>query len=104
MAGEAGININLDTLSSAKSVIDPLIDDYKTSYEAIYSAVTTMKESYQGSDSDAFVTQIEQFKNDFEKLETLLRAYSDEIEHIRSEYAKVQEDLKNRAANLNAGV
>lgn len=75
----------------AKSV-DTLAQNYHDAYTELYKIVDSMaaEEIWQGTDNDAYVKQINAFKNDFQAMEELMRSYAEFLRKAMEGYKTIQ--------------
>lgn len=64
-------------LDSAAAKIDQESADYERLYKAHYTEVDGMGAAWQGADNLAYVNQIKGFMDDFQKMTSLLKQYSE---------------------------
>lgn len=88
----------LDTISTS---VSELADKYLAEYTALYTAVSEMQSAWAGTDNTAYTTQIEGFKDDFQKMETLMREYSSFLKDTANRYRTTQSDIKTKAQQLS---
>lgn len=88
-----GVKIIVDTqkLVSASEEIVKKADDYKGTADKIFNEIHNMSSSWQGKDNQAYVDQINGFKDDFAKMDKLLRQYAEMLLIVDKEYVKTLE-------------
>lgn len=87
-------------LESSAGVMETLNTQYQEAYRSLYQSVETMSAGWQGADNTAFVTQIQGYQDDFQKIAMLLSQY---IEFLRSSaraYRETQNVLVSQASRL----
>lgn len=85
-------------LENAAKKIDSLADTYHENYTKLYDYVKMLGEmSWQGKDNEAFTNQINQFRNDFENMEHIVRDYADFLRKTSSGYKTTQNNIKDGA-------
>lgn len=85
-------------LENAAKKIDSLADTYHENYMKLYDYVKMLGEmSWQGKDNEAFTNQINQFRNDFENMEHIVRDYADFLRKTSSGYKTTQNYIKDGA-------
>lgn len=87
----------LDTVSAE---VIKLADNYLAEYTALYGHISDMKQAWAGTDNDAYTTQIEGFKDDFQKMEGLMREYAEFLKSAAEKYRQTQSDVKTKAQQL----
>lgn len=92
-------------LDAASAKVGELAGTYKGEYEKLYKLVEELQASWAGADNTAYTTQIEGFRDDFEKMYTLMTDYSDFLKTTAKRYRDTQDERKTAAAKLrtNAG-
>lgn len=94
------IQVTPEQLESAAGRIEGLSADYKTQYDALYSETNAMASTWQGKDNTAFVDQIAGFKDDFEKMHTLMLNYADFLRKSAKAYRDTQDTVTAEARKL----
>lgn len=94
------IQVTPELLESTAGRIDGLAADYKTQYDALYSETDAMRSTWQGKDNVAFVDQIAGFKDDFEKMHTLMLNYADFLRKSAKAYRETQDTVTSEARKL----
>lgn len=94
------ILVTPEQLESAAGRIEGLAADYKTQYDALYNETNAMASTWQGKDNTAFVDQIAGFKDDFEKMHTLMLNYADFLRKSAKAYRDTQDSVVSEARKL----
>lgn len=94
------IQVTPELLETAAGRIEGLAQDYKRQYDALYSETDAMKATWDGKDNQAFTTQIAGFKDDFEKMHTLMNNYADFLRKSAKAYRDTQDAVMNEARKL----
>ncbi len=94
------IQVTPEQLESAAGKIESLAADYKTQYDQLYSETGAMASSWNGKDNVAFVDQIAGFKDDFEKMHTLMLNYIDFLRKSAKAYRDTQDTVVSEARKL----
>lgn len=94
------IQVTPELLESAAGKIESLAGDYKTQYDQLYSETNAMASSWSGKDNVAFVDQIAGFKDDFEKMHTLMLEYADFLKKSARGYRDTQDGIVSEARKL----
>ncbi|MDE6209403.1 MAG: WXG100 family type VII secretion target [Lachnospiraceae bacterium] len=87
----------LDTIAKR---VKSLADNYKTEYTKLYSHVSEMQSSWAGADNQAYTAQINGFKDDFQKMENIMRDYAGFLTKTAQKYRATQSDIKAKAKQL----
>ncbi len=94
------IIVETSQLDAAAQKVDELADKYSSEYTALYTAVTEMQSSWAGTDNTAYTTQIEGFKDDFQRMEQLMRDYATFLRESAKKYRETQSEIKTKAQQL----
>ncbi len=94
------IQVTPEQLESAAGRIEGLAADYKSQYDQLYNETNAMASTWQGKDNKAFVDQIAGFKDDFEKMHTLMNNYADFLRKSAKAYRETQETIVTEARKL----
>lgn len=94
------IQVTPEQLESAAGRIESLAADYKTQYDQLYSETNAMASTWNGKDTTAFVDQIAGFKDDFEKMHTLMLNYADFLRKSAKAYRDTQDTVVSEARKL----
>ena len=94
------IQVSPEQLESAAGRIESLAADYKTQYDQLYSETNAMASTWNGKDNTAFVDQIAGFKDDFEKMHTLMLNYADFLRKSAKAYRDTQDTVVSEARKL----
>lgn len=94
------IQVTPEQLESAAGRIENLAGDYKTQYDQLYSRTNAMASTWNGKDNTAFVDQIAGFKDDFEKMHTLMLNYADFLRKSAKAYRDTQDTVVSEARKL----
>lgn len=94
------IIVDTTQLESVSTKVKDLADKYLAEYTALYNHVQEMQQAWSGTDNAAYTAQIEGFKDDFVKMEGLMREYAEFLESVVTNYRATQDDIKTRAQQL----
>lgn len=94
------IQVTPEQLESAAGRIESLAADYKTQYDQLYSETNAMASTWNGKDNTAFIDQIAGFKDDFEKMHTLMLNYADFLRKSAKAYRDTQDTVVSEARKL----
>lgn len=97
--GQGHIIVETAELENAALKIENLTNQYHNDYTELYSLVDSLSDlgAWQGTDNVAFVNQIKQFKNDFERMEQLMKDYSGFLRKTASGYKTTQGHITSQA-------
>ena len=94
------IQVTPEQLESTAGRIEGLAADYKTQYNQLYSATDAMASSWSGRDNIAFTNRIDGFKDDLEKMHTLMLNYADFLRKSAKAYRDTQDTVVRDTTNL----
>lgn len=94
------IKVTPEMLESAASSIEGLANEYKGQYNELYSTTGSLAQSWSGDDNVAFVNQIDGFKDDLEKMYTLMNRYAEYLRTTAKAYRQTQEAIVKQAKTL----
>lgn len=94
------IQVTPEQLESTAGRIENLAADYKTQYDQLYSETNAMASTWSGKDNVAFTTQIAGFKDDFERMHTLMLNYADFLRKSAKAYRDTQDTVVSEARKL----
>lgn len=94
------IQVTPEQLESTAGRIESLAADYKAQYDLLYSETNAMASTWSGKDNVAFVNQIDGFKDDFEKMHTLMLNYADFLRKSAKAYRDTQDTVVSEARKL----
>ena len=94
------IQVTPEQLETTAGKIEGLATDYKTQYDQLYSETNAMASTWNGKDNVAFVEQIAGFKDDFEKMHTLMIQYADFLRKSAKAYRETQDTVMSEAKKL----
>lgn len=99
-------SVDFSSLESYIKKLEAAKDEYQSTYVTdLYSnALEEVKGAYSGVDCDAFVNKVEEFRNDFEKMATILQEYIDHLRKVHQDYKVTQDALAQRAKALKGDV
>ncbi len=94
------IQVTPKYLETAAGKIEGLAADYKAQYDALYQETGALAATYSGKDYKAFTDQIAGFKDDFEKMKTLMLNYADFLRKSARTYRNTQDTVTAEAKKL----
>ncbi|MBQ2745336.1 MAG: WXG100 family type VII secretion target [Lachnospiraceae bacterium] len=94
------ITVETTQLDSVAEKVEGYADSYLREYTSLYSLVTDMQSAWAGVDNTAYTAQIEGFKDDFQKMEKLMRDYAAFLKQTAAKYRAAQADIKTQAQQL----
>lgn len=87
-------------LESAAGKMDTQAAEYERVYKQLFSEVDGMAAAWQGSDNIAFTTQIKGFEDDFQKMVSLMKEYSEFLKKSAIAYRNTQQEVISQAKKL----
>ncbi len=96
----AKIKVTPEELETAAGNIEQWADDYDSQYKALYAKTDAMASSWSGKDNQAYINQIEGFKEDFAKMYNLMNQYATFLRTSAKAYRTAQETIVEQAGKL----
>ena len=85
------IKVTTEDLRNAAATVDNLAIEYDKEYAALFQDVETLTSTdYTGDDASAFRSQVEGFRDDFNKMKQLMNEYADYLRQAASSYEDTQ--------------
>lgn len=97
------IVVETSQLDSAAGRVEDLANTYKTNYTGLFSTVQALQSSWSGTDNIAFTNQIEGFRDDFQRMEQLMRDYAAYLRKTATTYRDTQNSIAQSAKSLSQG-
>lgn len=94
------ILVTPEMLEQAAASIEGLANEYKGQYTELYSTTGSLAQTWSGADNVAFTNQIEGFKDDLEKMYTLMNRYAEYLRTTAKAYRETQENVIKQAKAL----
>jgi WXG100 family type VII secretion target len=91
------IEASVAQLRATADAVAPQAAEYRKLYNKLYAEVDRMKVGWQGVDQDAYVKQIEGFREDFESMVILIENYAAFLKEAAQSYQTVQDQARSRA-------
>ena len=94
------ILVTAEILREASNKVAELTRKYHDDYTTIYNHVNAIAEgaSWGGKDHEAFVEQIEQFRDDFDSMEQEMMNYSEFLKKTADAYSLTQKNITEDVA------
>ncbi len=96
----ATIKVTAADLDQASGEIQGLATEYKAEYNALYTAIDQSLTSWTSEDKTTFITQINGFKDDFERMKDLMEEYARFLTRSAESYRTTQQNVINKAQSL----
>ena len=89
------IQVTPQELTNAALKVSELAAKYKEDYTSLYATIKSIAELgiWAGKDHDAYVAQIEQFKNDFEAMQKEMEHYASFLRKAADAYSGTQNNV-----------
>lgn len=94
------IQVTPEQLESTAGRIESMATEYKTQYNQLYNETNAMASTWNGKDNMAFTDQIAGFKDDFEKMYSLMIQYADFLRQSAKAYRETQNTVVSEARKL----
>ncbi len=96
------IKVDPAQLNATASQVETAAGEYRKLYSKLFTDVGGMRAAWQGVDNQAFTTQIEGFRQDFELMAKLMDEYSTFLRTAAKTYQQTQDDIVNQAQRLTS--
>ena len=96
----ATIKVTAADLDSASGEIQRLAGEYKVQYDSLFTTIDQNLSSWTSEDKTAFITQINGFKDDFERMKELMDEYARFLTRSAEAYRETQQGVIDRAQAL----
>ena len=93
------IVVETSRLDSTAAQVERLADQYGS----LFGTVRDLQNAWSGEDNVAFTNQIEGFRNDFQKMERLMRDYAAYLRKVAESYRTTQDNVAAKAKTLSQG-
>ena len=97
---DKNIIVDAARLESVATKIDSLANDYKKQYEALYADASALSDTWKYEDNNAFVNQVNGFKDDLGKMEQLMHQYAEFLKKSAKAYRDNQSNVVAQAKKL----
>ena len=95
------IKVTTENLVSKASEVEGKANDYLSDYNSLFADVETLTSSdWTGDDANAFKTQIEGFRDDFEKMKELMDDYASFMRKAAKNYEETQGNVISQIKSL----
>jgi WXG100 family type VII secretion target len=94
------IKVDPAQLNSTATQVDSAAGEYRKLYAKLFTDVGGMRAAWQGVDNQAFTTQIEGFRQDFELMAQLMDEYSTFLKTAAKTYQQAQDEVVSQAQRL----
>lgn len=97
------IIVETTQLDSVATQVEGCADTYKSNYISLFNTVQEMQNAWSGTDNTAFTNQIEGFRDDFQRMEQLMRDYAAYLRKAAAAYRETQANVASAAKTLSQG-
>lgn len=97
------IIVETSRLDSTAGQVERLADQYKSEYDSLFGTVRDLQNAWSGEDNVAFTNQIEGFRDDFQRMERLMRDYAAYLRKVAESYRNTQDNVAAKAKTLSQG-
>ena len=87
-------------LENSAQVMEGYQQQYLETIARLYQGIDTLSSGWQGKDNNAFVNQIQGYRDDFQKISSLLTQYIEFLRNAAVAYRQTQEELAAQAMRL----
>jgi len=100
MAGTKSIRIEPERLTSTAGNVEAAAGRYQQAYTRLFSEVDTMQAAWDGADNQAFANQVRGFKEDLQRMKTLMDEYAQFLRQSATAYTNTQNHVIEQAKRL----
>ena len=97
------IIVETSRLDSTASQVDRLADQYESEYNALFGTVKDLQNAWRCEYTVASTSQIEGFRDDFQRMTRLMRDYADYLRKVAESYRSTQDNVAAKAKTLSQG-
>ena len=97
------IVVETSQLDSVAGRVEELANTYQSTYNDLFGIVQDLQNAWSGSDHAAFTSQIEGFRDDFQRMEALMRDYAAYLRKSAAAYRDTQNSIAQSAKTLSQG-
>ena len=90
-------------LDQTAARVEELAGTYNSTYMKLFQTVQEMQSAWSGEDNVAFTNQIEGFRDDFQRMEQLMKDYAAYIRKVAASYRDTQDSVTASAKTLSQG-
>lgn len=94
------IKVTPEELTKASTQIEGKATNYQGQYLKLYEHTSAMGASWSGKDNQAYINQIEGFRDDFDKMYNLMTEYATFLKNAAKSYSDVQDTITEQASKL----
>ncbi len=96
--------VNTELLRAGASIIEGKNKQYEQEWARLYTeADSLVNTNFKSEASTAFKQKLDGYKDDFERLGTVIGEYVEFLNSIANEYEKILEEDKRKAESLSVG-
>ena len=94
------INVNMGEMMTTGGKVINSGDDFKAQTERLYQAVDSLEAKWQGTDNKAYVTKVNEYKDDMLNLAKVIVSYGEFIRTTAKTYMDVADDIASAASKF----
>lgn len=94
------IKVNPAQLNTTAAQIDNAAGEYQKLFNKLFSDVGAMRAAWQGVDNQAFTSQIEGFRDDFQLMQQVMVEYANFLKQAAKTYEATQQEITAGARRL----
>lgn len=94
------INVNYDEVRAGSQFLKQKSADYDGTIQSIYARMHEMSAIWQGSDNQAFISQLESFQPQLNRMTEIINEYASYLQKSADAYEQMQQDRIQQARNL----
>lgn len=97
------LRVTPEELGAKATQVESSIEAYRACYEAIRNEAEILAVEWRGPASEAFLSRVRSFENDFKSLNNLLLAYVDFMRTTEANYQMNENDVITIMSQLTVG-
>ena len=97
------LRVTPEELGAKATQIESCVENYRTCYEKIQAEAETLSIDWRGPASEAFLSRVRSFDNDFKSLNNLLLTYVDFLRTTEANYQSNENDVIQIMSTLTVG-
>lgn len=100
----AAIKVTPEELIKMAGTVESWAGEYRTIVSDINNAANDLQQTWGGEANAEYVNRLNGFQDDFNRLDTLLRQFSDYLKSTGQKYLNTEETIKSSASSLSIGI
>ena len=98
------IKVTPEELINMSQKLESWNDQYTSCYRKILSAVSDLNSTWGGDAQLAYAAQVQNFEDDFQKLDLLFNHYASYLRQTANKYQTTEDSIKQAAGQISTGI